>query len=84
MDDSGWLGLTLPLGIEWPAQFFADPAKVDRLRQLAARVVAAFPATPAGYVDAGYTIGEQLLARSITTADDVLAWTEQVPKRTQT
>jgi hypothetical protein len=77
-DDTGWLCLTLPLGIEWSAQFCADPAKVDRLRQLAARVVAAFPATLAGYVDAGYTTGEQLLVTPIATADDVSAWTDSI------
>ena len=34
-DAAGWLCLQLPLGIEWSAQFCADPAKVDRLRQYA-------------------------------------------------
>ncbi len=47
-DEQGWLCLQLPLGIEWSAQFCADPARVDQLRQYAARVVAAFPDTLPG------------------------------------
>jgi hypothetical protein len=77
-DTAGWLCLTLPLGIEWSAQFCADPAKVDRLRQLTARVVAAFPATLPGYVQAGYSRGEELLTTTITTADRVAAWTDSI------
>lgn len=77
-DDTGWLCLTLPLGIEWSAQFCADPAKVDRLRQLTARIVAAFPATLPGYVESGYNAGEQLLTTAITTADQVAAWTDSI------
>lgn len=77
-DDTGWLCLMLPLGIEWSAQFCADPVKVDRLRQLAARVVAAFPATLTGYADAGYRDGERLLTSPITTADQVAEWTDSI------
>jgi hypothetical protein len=77
-DDTGWLCLTLPLGIEWSAQFCADPAKVDRLRQVTARVVAGFPATLPGYVQAGYTSGEEILTTPITTADQVAAWTDSI------
>src|SRR5690348_10265890 len=38
-DATGWLCPQLPLGIEWAAQFCADPKKVDGLRQYAARVI---------------------------------------------
>ncbi len=77
-DDTGWLCLTLPLGIKWSAQFCADPTKVDRLRQLTSRVAAGFPSTLPGYVQAGYSAGEQLLTTTITTADDVAAWTDSI------
>src|ERR1700760_4750345 len=48
-DTAGWLCLQLPLGIEWAAQFCADPKKVDELRRYAARIIAAFPQTLPGY-----------------------------------
>lgn len=77
-DAAGWLCLQLPLGIEWSAQFCADPAKVDRLRQYAGRVVAAFPATLPGYTALGYKDADQLLTTPITTAAQVSAWTDSI------
>jgi hypothetical protein len=77
-DGQGWMCLQVPLGIEWSAQFCADPAKVDRLRQYAARVVAGFPGTLAGYEALGYHAGAALLATPITSADGVAAWTDSV------
>jgi hypothetical protein len=77
-DQAGWLILQLPLGIEWSAQFCADPAKVDRLRQYAARVVAAFPDTLGGYEALTYQEGESLLRTPITDAATVSAWTDSI------
>jgi hypothetical protein len=77
-DQQGWLCVQLPLGIEWSAQFCADPAKVDLLRQYAGRVVAAFPATLPGYVSLGYHDGESLLNTPITDAPGVAAWTDSI------
>jgi Family of unknown function (DUF6424) len=77
-DAAGWLCLQVSLGIEWSAQFCADPAKVDRLRLQAQRVVTAFPATLPGYEAAGYHDAEALLATKITTADQVGAWTDSI------
>ena len=77
-DDAGWLCLQLPLGIEWSAQFCADPAKVDRLRRWAARVVAGFPTTLAAYRNEGYHEGGNLLATEITDAAGVAAWTDSI------
>lgn len=77
-DDKGWLCLQLPLGIEWSAQFCADPAKIDQLRQYAARVVAAFPDTLPGYQALGYTDGEQLLTTAIEDANGVAEWTDSI------
>jgi hypothetical protein len=77
-DATGWLCLQLPLGIEWSAQFCADPAKVDRLRQYAARIVAAFPETVPGYVALGYTDAADLVATPIATAAQVSAWTDSI------
>lgn len=77
-DHSGWLCLQLPLGIEWSAQFCADPAKVDRLRGYARRLVTAFSDTLPGYEALGYHDGSELLTTPITTADQVAAWTDSI------
>jgi regulator of extracellular matrix RemA (YlzA/DUF370 family) len=77
-DAAGWLCLQLPLGIEWSAQFCADPAKVDRLRQYAQRVVAAFPGTLPGYTALGYKDAAALLTTPISSAAHVSAWTDSI------
>lgn len=77
-DATGWLCLQLPLGIEWSAQFCADPGKVDRLRQYAVRIVTAFPETLPGYVALGYDDAADLLATPITTSAQVAAWTDSI------
>jgi hypothetical protein len=77
-DQQGWLCLQLPLGIEWSAQFCADPAKVDKLRQYAQRVVGGFPATLPGYEAFGYHDGPELLATPVTDAAGVAAWTDSI------
>ena len=75
-DDTGWLMLLGLAGIEWSAQFCADPAKVDLLRQYAQRLCAGFPNTIAGYQEIGYTDAATLLSTPIATADDVERWTD--------
>ncbi len=77
-DSTGWLLVFGPAGIEWSAQFCADPAKVDMLRQLTARLVAGFPGTVAGYEAAGYHDAAGLLASPIKDADGVQAWTDGI------
>jgi hypothetical protein len=77
-DDQGWLLMQLPLGIEWSAQFCADPAKVDKLRVMAARIVKAFPDTIPAYEELGYTAGRALLDTPITTAEQVSRWTDSI------
>jgi len=77
-DDGKPLLLLLPAGIEWSAQFCADPAKVERLRQSAEALVAAFPSTGDWYQHVlGMTaIDFAILYRPISTAVDVAAWTD--------
>jgi hypothetical protein len=77
-DDDGWMCLQLPLGVEWSAQFCADPAKLDALRQQALRIISAFPATLPGYVDLRYHDAEDILTTPITDADGVEAWTDSI------
>ncbi|WP_275042010.1 DUF6424 family protein [Streptomyces natalensis] len=77
-DSDGWLCLLLPLGIEWSAQFCADPAKVDRIRRCAVRVVGAFPDTLPGYESFGYDDGQRLLDTPIETAEQVAEWTDSI------
>jgi Family of unknown function (DUF6424) len=77
-DGEGWMCLQLPLGIEWSAQFCADPAKVDRLRRYAARVVAAFPETLPGYQALGYSDARSVLETPVVDAAGVAAWTDSI------
>jgi hypothetical protein len=59
-------------GIEWSAQFCADPKKVDLLRRNAKRVYAAFPGVAA---ELGIVA---LLDHEIKTAADIAAWTDSI------
>jgi hypothetical protein len=77
-DATGWLCLQLPLGIEWSAQFCADPAKVDQLRRYAVRVLAGFPGTLPGYEALGYHDARAVLTTPITDPAGVAAWTDSI------
>ena len=60
------------VGIEWSAQFCADPAKVDRLRVNARRLYAGFP-------EAAEELGIRgLLDTPITDAAGVQRWTDSI------
>jgi hypothetical protein len=77
-DAEGWLCLQTSLGIEWSAQFCADPTKVDHARRQVVRVFAAFPGTVEGYETLGYHDGARLLGAVITTAAQVSEWTDSI------
>jgi len=71
-DADGWFMVRNLAGIEWSAQFCADPAKVDLLRQNARRVYAAYP-------QAVEELGiRELLDTPITDADGVAEWTDSI------
>ena len=71
-DDDGWFLVRNVAGIEWSAQFCADPAKVDRLRLNARRLYAGFP-------DAVEALGiRELLDTPIVDADGVARWTDSI------
>jgi hypothetical protein len=71
-DATGWFLARNLAGIEWASQFCADPARVDLLRQNAARLYAAFP-------DAVSALGiADLLATPITDAAGVATWTDSI------
>jgi hypothetical protein len=77
-NEAGWLCLQMPVGIEWSAQFCADPAKVDRIRLQVARIVKAFPLTLEGYEHFGYRDGFRLLGAPITDTAAVAEWTDSI------
>lgn len=77
-DDTGWFLVLGSAGIEWSAQFCADPAKVDQLRVLTNRLVTRFPDTVPGYETLGYHDAAGLLSTPITSADGVAAWTDGI------
>lgn len=69
-DAGGWFLVRNVAGIEWSAQFCADPAKVDQLRLNARRLYAAFP-------DAARELGiQELLDTPITDAAGISRWTD--------
>jgi Family of unknown function (DUF6424) len=71
-DADGWFLVRNLAGIEWSAQFCADPAKVDSLRRNARRLYAAFP-------EAVAELGiRDLLDTEITDADGVQRWTDSI------
>jgi hypothetical protein len=78
LDATGWMLAFGPAGIEWSAQFCADPAKVDQLRVATARLVAGFPGTVPGYEALGYRDAAALLTTPVTDADAVQAWTDGI------
>ena len=77
-DSAGWLLVLGLAGIEWSAQFCADPAKVDVLRQQVNRILAGFPDTVPGYEQLGYHDAPGLLSTKIIDADTVAAWTDGI------
>ena len=71
-DDEGWFLVRNVVGIEWSAQFCADPAKIDQLRLNARRLYAGFP-------DAVDELGiRDLLDTPIVDADGVERWTDSI------
>lgn len=71
-DEEGWFLVRNVVGIEWSAQFCADPVKVDRLRMNARRLYDRFP-------EAVEELGiRELLDTPIQDADDVARWTDAI------
>src|SRR6266540_4274247 len=71
-DEEGWFLVRNLCGVEWSAQFCADPAKVDALRQVAKRIYARFPEAVAELKI------QPLLDKPIKTAEDVARWTDSI------
>lgn len=71
-DELGWFLVRNLVGIEWSAQFCADPAKVDQLRINARRLYSAFPEA----VDALEI--RELLDTPITDAAGIARWTDSI------
>ncbi|MFC5216855.1 DUF6424 family protein [Streptomyces coerulescens] len=76
--DAGWRMYRARVGVEWSAQFCADPAKIDRLRQEAADLITAFPDTLDALDALGYKRARKLLDTPIENADGVEAWTDSL------
>ncbi len=72
-DDQGWFLVRNLLGIEWSAQFCADPAKVDMLRQNAKRLYDLLKPEIKQQLDPG-----GLLDTPIRDAAGVARWTDSI------
>ena len=77
-DDDGWFMVKAPAGIEWSAQFCADPSKVDRLRVDARRLYAAFPQTVPQMHAMGYPHAADLLDTPIRDAAGIAGWVDSI------
>jgi hypothetical protein len=77
-DGDGWFLLLNVCGVEWSAQWSADPAKVDALRQNAQRLYARFPETVAELERLGYTECGAILDTPITDHAGVARWTDSL------
>ena len=72
-DDQGWFLVRNLAGIEWSAQFCADPAKADLLRQNAKRLYDLLAPEIKQQLDPG-----GLLDTTIQDADGVARWTDSI------
>jgi hypothetical protein len=72
-DSQGWFMVRNLAGIEWSAQFCADPAKVDLLRQNAKRLYDLLAPEIKQELDP-----HGLLDTAITTPDGIASWTDSI------
>jgi hypothetical protein len=77
-DGNGWFLLLNAAGVEWSAQWSADPAKVDALRVNAQRLYARFPETLTELARLGYPEARDILEKPITDAAGVARWTDSL------
>jgi len=78
LDGAGWFMVQNEAGIEWSAQFCADPARVDALRMNAMRLYAGFPRSIPEMAQLGYVRAETILNTAITNADGVATWVDSI------
>lgn len=80
-DGNGWFFLKNFAGMEWASQFCADSAKIERLRQNAARVYQGpfYEHSKAELLklDATYPF-DSILKTAITSAEQVALWTDSI------
>jgi hypothetical protein len=77
-DGAGWFLVLNVAGVEWSAQFAADPARVDELRRNAQRLYARFPETITELERLGYHEARAILDESITDHAGVARWTDSI------
>lgn len=73
-----WFLLLNVSGVEWSAQWSADPAKIDLLRRNAQRFYERFPETLAELAKLGYTEAAAILSEPVTDHDGVARWTDSL------
>jgi hypothetical protein len=77
-DGTEWFMVQNEAGIEWSAQFCADPEKVEKLRLNATRLYARFPEAVPEMVRLGYKNAQSILETPITDADGVATWVDSI------
>jgi hypothetical protein len=77
-DGTEWFMVQNEAGIEWSAQFCADPAKVELLRLNAVRLYARFPESITEMVSLGYKNAAAILNTPITDAAGMATWVDSI------
>lgn len=77
-DGDGWFLLLNVCGVEWSAQWAAEPRKVDALRETAQRLYARFPETLDEFAKLGYTEAARILSTPIADHEGVATWTDSI------
>ena len=73
-----WSLLLNTCGVEWSAQWAADPERVDLLRRNAAQLYARFPETLDELERLGYGEARQIISEPVTDAAGVARWTDSL------
>jgi hypothetical protein len=76
-DGTGWFFVRNYVGIEWSAQFCADPKKIDLLRVNARRIYARFPESVREFKKLGIDL-RKLLDTPIKSAVGIAEWTDSI------
>lgn len=76
--DESWTLFLNSAGVEWSAQWSADPAHVDLLRQAAEKLYKRFPETLDELEKLGYGEAREILSTSITNHPGVARWTDSL------
>jgi hypothetical protein len=78
LDGNEWFMVQNEAGIEWSAQFCADPAKIDQLRLNAKRLYDRFAETVPAMITLGYKNAQTILDATISDPAGIATWVDSI------